>query len=171
LVAKQFAYWVVGATSVKTAFMSRRCLRIQAYALALAIVWTAAPAMAQSFGNGTGDDSSGSGMGRHQGRRGQSNGQTQQAPALPPLPVVRAPWPRLDSGAILCKSRDDLVSYQKLAAGGAGTGQKPDCRVIEQPLAIQILDRESVARTEVAVTGAAKQTGWTDAYLPSTPSP
>ena len=75
-------------------------------------------------------------MGRHQGRRGQSNGQTQQAPP-PPLPVVRAPWPRLDSGAIIRKSRDDLISYQQVAAaaGGAGTGEKPDCRVVEENVA------------------------------------
>jgi hypothetical protein len=88
--------------------------------------------------------------------------------------MVRAPWPRLDAGAILCKSRDDLVNYQKqvaAGAGGAGTGQKPDCRVVEESMAIHILDREGVARTEVAATGVAKQTGWTDAYLPSTRSP
>jgi hypothetical protein len=113
-------------------------------------------------------------MGHHQRRRGPSNGQAQQVAAPPQLQVVKAPWPRLDSGAILCKSRDDLIRYQKQAAagaGGAGTGPEPDCRVVEAPMAIQILNREGVARTEVAVTGAAKQTGWTDAYLPSTPSP
>jgi hypothetical protein len=159
---------------MKAAARSHRQLHLQMCALALAIVWTASPAVAQSFGSGTGDDSSGSGMGHHQRRGGQSNGQPQQAAAPPPLPVVRAPWPRLDSGAILCKSRDDLISYQKKAEAGAGapgTGQEPDCRIVEQTMAIQILNREGIASTEVAVTGAPKQTGWTDAYLPSTPSP
>jgi hypothetical protein len=156
------------------AALGRHCLRSRALAVVMAILLAAAPVMAQSFGNGSGDDSSGSGMGHHQRRHGQSNGQAQQAAAPPPLPVVKAPWPRLDSGAILCKSRDDLITYQKqvaAGAGGAGGGQKPDCHVVEEPVAIQILNREGLARTEVAVTGAAKQSGWTDAYLPSTPSP
>jgi hypothetical protein len=112
---------------------------------------------------------SGPGMGRHQrGGQGQSGGQP-HSPAPPPLPVLKAPWPRLDTGAILCNSREDLVAYQNRQAGEPASGPAPDCHVIQRLTPVQILDREGLARTHVALTDASKQTGWTDVYIPATP--
>jgi hypothetical protein len=112
------------------------------------------------------------------GGRGDRQGSGQQAPeknATPaPVTIVPEPWPRLDVGAILCKSRDDLVRYQMKMAGDPGAaapGPAPDCRVVRKQTAIQILNRDGPSRTEVVSTDAAKQTGWTNTYLPSTPPP
>ena len=105
-------------------------------------------------------------------RSQQRNGQ--QAPALAPLPVVKLPWPRLESGALLCKTRDDLARYQMRAVAGPQTvaaGPAPDCHLIRQLTPIQILDRDGPSHTHVVTTDDAKQTGWTNAYLTSEPPP
>jgi hypothetical protein len=98
----------------------------------------------------------------------------QQAPAHtvspPPPPVAPEPWPRLDSGAILCKSRDDLVRYQTQGTADpsdAASRQAPDCMPIQKRIAIKILDRDGPSRTHVAATDTPEQSGWTNAYLPS----
>ncbi len=93
-------------------------------------------------------------------------------PPPPGPPEVRAQplaWPRLDRGAVLCRTEEDL---QRLAAnrrGGPGGGTV-DCRIISQPTAIQIVQRKGPGRTEVQVTAARGQktgeTGWTDVWLP-----
>jgi hypothetical protein len=87
---------------------------------------------------------------------------------------VPEPSPRIDIGAILCKSRDDLVRHPMQIAAGPGVAvprQAPDCRIIKEQTAIRILDRDGPSRTHVGLTDATKQTGWTDSYLPSTPPP
>jgi hypothetical protein len=83
--------------------------------------------------------------------------------------AVPEPWPRLDVGAILCKSRDDLVKYQTKIAGGAAPGPAPDCRTIGKQIGIKILDQDGPSRTQVVATDETKLTGWTNTYLPSTP--
>lgn len=107
------------------------------------------------------------------GRRGPSQEQPQRAPkqsAVPPGPVVIPQvWPRLDEGALLCKSRDDLVKYQKLTGSGGGTAGLAGCRLISKQLGIQIVDRDGPSRTQIVTTDDAKESGWTNAYLPSTP--
>ncbi len=112
--------------------------------------------------------------GGHGGRQRSQQKAPQQTPAPPAPAAVPEPWPRLDSGAILCKSRDDLVNYQtQTVAGSSGsaTGQAPDCLVIQTRTAIKILDRDGPSRSHVISTDAQKQTGWTNAYLPATPPP
>jgi hypothetical protein len=86
-------------------------------------------------------------------------------PGLPDVRVPAAAWPRLDPGAVLCRSEDDLA---RLAANrtGAGGGGPADCRIINVPTAIQIVARRGPGRTEVQVTGGTSQVGWTDAWLP-----
>lgn len=84
-------------------------------------------------------------------------------------PDVRAPpsaWPRLDPGAVLCATRDDLVRRAELMRGE--NVAPPDCRQISQTTAIKILDRAGLGATEVQVTGR-DETGWTDAWLPANP--
>ena len=114
------------------------------------------------------------GGGGHGGRQRNQQQTPQQTPAPPPPAAIPDPWPRLDIGAILCKSRDDLITYQTQVAaspGVAAPSQASDCLVIQKRTAIQILDRDGPSRTHVVSTDAAKQTGWTNAYLPSKPPP
>lgn len=93
-----------------------------------------------------------------------------QAPA-PRAPDVAAPpmaWPRLDPGAVLCRSADDLARRAAIMRGEqAGPA---DCRPITAPTAIQIVHRAGPGSTEVKLT-ARNETGWTDAWLPATPPP
>jgi len=116
----------------------------------------------------------GGGHGLPQGGGQQQTPQKSTTPAPAPVTIVPEPWPRLDVGALFCKSREDLVRYQMKLAGdpaAAAPGPAPDCRVVRKQTAIQILDRDGPSRTQVVTTDAAKQTGWTNAYLPPTPPP
>lgn len=133
-------------------------------AITLALLLAGASSAAAQMG--------GAQMGGHGGRhRGQQQA-TQSATAAPSLiPAAPAAWPRLDVGAILCQSRDDLIHYQARGTADAAPGPAPDCHVIEQPTGITILDRDGPSRTHVALTDSPDHTGWTDVYLPSTPPP
>ena len=87
-------------------------------------------------------------------------------PDVPPAPLA---WPRLDPGAVLCRTEVDLDRLATIRAGGnAGPA---DCRHIFQPTAIEVLHRAGPGRTEVQITGHPDQTGWTDAWLPSKAPP
>jgi hypothetical protein len=87
---------------------------------------------------------------------------------MPDVPAPPSAWPRLDPGAVLCRSEDDLA---RRAAMMRGEQQGPaDCRPISQPTAIQIVHRAGPGRTEVQITGHT-DTDWTDAWLPATPPP
>ena len=114
----------------------------------------------------------GGGHGRGQ-RNQQQTPQPQQSPA-PPEPVVPEIWPRLEDGAVICKSRDDLVRYQTQIANSASAttaGQAPACHTIRKQTGIQILDHDGPSRTQIVTTDESKETGWTNSYLPSTPPP
>src|SRR5271167_2095325 len=114
----------------------------------------------------------GGGHGRGQ-RNQQQTPQPQQSPA-PPEPVVPEIWPRLEDGALICKSRDDLVRYQTQIVNGASAptaGQAPDCHNIRKQTGIQILGHDGPSRTQIVTTDESKETGWTNSYLPSTPPP
>ena len=76
-------------------------------------------------------------------------------------------WPRLDPGAALCRSEDDLL---RLAAHRRGeTVTPPNCRVVRQAYAVTIVRRAGPGRTQVALTDQNGQEGWTDAWLPEKP--
>ncbi len=77
--------------------------------------------------------------------------------------AVPTPWPRLDPGAVLCRSEADLARLAANRSGGPGGGVA-DCRIINSPTGIQIVQRLG-GRTQVQVTNT-NQTGWTDAWLP-----
>jgi hypothetical protein len=97
------------------------------------------------------------------------DGMLAKKPAASKAPDVPAPpraWPRLDRGAVLCRSADDLARRAAILRGEqAGPA---DCRPIVTAIAIQIVQRAGPGRTEVKVT-ANNETGWTDAWLPATP--
>jgi hypothetical protein len=86
-------------------------------------------------------------------------------PGPPDVKAKPLAWPRLDPGAVLCRSEADLARLSANRHGSPGGGPA-DCRIIAQPTAIQIVTRRGPGRTEVQVTGA-NDTGWTDAWLPS----
>ena len=107
------------------------------------------------------------------GRRQQDQQQQQQKSQAPaPLWTLPEIWPRLEDGALICKSRDDLVRYQIANGASAGTaGQAPDCHTISKQTGIQILDHDGPSRTQIVTTDESKETGWTNSFLPSTPPP
>jgi hypothetical protein len=86
---------------------------------------------------------------------------------------ARVPWPRLDAGAVVCRTREDLRLHAQIVQARAdGThydGAVPQCRIVDLPIAIDILSRESPAATQVKLRDAAATTAWTDTWLPSTP--
>jgi hypothetical protein len=88
-----------------------------------------------------------------------------------PPPPARAPpsvWPRLDPGAVLCRTADDLdrhASNMTARVSGSAT-QSTDCRIIARPTGIQILSRQGPGRTQVKLSDQGAETGWTDVWLP-----
>jgi len=85
------------------------------------------------------------------------------------LPDVKAQplaWPRLDPGAVLCRSEDDL---RRLVARRSGqvVDAPVDCQVVRQPTGISIVQRVGPGTVEVRTNDpAAGGLGWTDAWLP-----
>ena len=108
---------------------------------------------------------------QNQQKNQQQTPQQSPAPTTPSLPEI---WPRLEEGALICKSRDDLVRYQTQIANAANAptaGQASDCHPIRKRTGIQILDHDGPSRTQIVTTDESKETGWTNTYLPSTPPP
>jgi hypothetical protein len=87
---------------------------------------------------------------------------------MPDAHAPPVPWPRLDPGAVLCRSEADLLRRAE-AMRGEQAGPA-DCHVINVPAGIQIVQRSGPGRTEVKVSSS-NETGWTDAWLPATPPP
>jgi hypothetical protein len=89
----------------------------------------------------------------------------------PPPSATRAPpaiWPRLDPGAVLCRTEDDLDRHAlNMTARVSGSAtQSTDCRIIARPTGIQILSRQGPGRTQVKLSTPGDVTGWTDVWLP-----
>lgn len=86
------------------------------------------------------------------------------------LPDVRAQplaWPRLDPGAVLCRTEDDL---EKLGARRAGqpVDGPIDCQIVRAATAVTIVQRKGPGRAEVKTSDPKVDpvSGWTDAWLP-----
>jgi hypothetical protein len=86
------------------------------------------------------------------------------------LPDVKAQplaWPRLDPGAVLCRTEADL---EKLAArrSGQAVNGSIDCQIIRAATAISILQRQGPGKVEVKISDSSANgaSGWTDAWLP-----
>ena len=92
-----------------------------------------------------------------------------KAAGVPEIRVPAAAWPRLDPGAVLCRSENDLTRLAANRSGGSGGGPA-DCRVVNTATPIQIIHRQGPGRTQVQVS-ANNQTGWTDAWLPEKAPP
>lgn len=91
-----------------------------------------------------------------------------KAPSAPPPRAQPAVWPRLDPGAILCQTADDLDRHaaNMTARVNGGETLAANCRIIALPTGIQILSRQGLGRTQVKLSSADNATGWTDAWLP-----
>ena len=77
-------------------------------------------------------------------------------------------WPRLDRGAVLCRTEADLLRLAASRRGEPSTA--PQCQIIRAPTPIQITRRAGPGRTQVSVTEQ-NQEGWTDAWLPEKAPP
>ncbi len=95
-----------------------------------------------------------------------------KAPPPPPRaqPTV---WPRLDPGAVLCRTEDDLDRHaaNMTARVSGGTSMPADCHIIGLPTGIQIISREGLGRTQVKLKTPGNETGWTYAWLPEKAPP
>ena len=88
----------------------------------------------------------------------------------PPPPAPPAP-PPFGPGSMparcFCRTEDDLDRHaaNMVARVNGGESQSADCRIIPQPIGIQIVSRESPGHTQVKLN-AAGDAGWTDVWLP-----
>jgi hypothetical protein len=130
------------------------------------VLLAAAPALAQSGG---GPPDAGQPGGIHQRGRSNTGGNKPANPPLPPIKAAPEPWPRLDPGAMLCRSKDALKQYQEAMATATGDEQPPipaDCARVLVPTPISIVQRDGPSRVEVKSTKPPERDGWTDAWLP-----
>ena len=155
--------------------MSLECRHLRPLTIALLLLLVGATSANAQMGGGMmgGGMMDGGQMGGGHGGRQRNQQKAPQPTPAPPPPVARPlPWPRLDIGAILCKSRDDLVRLQTQDIAGSdseATGPAPACFIIQKATGIKILDRDGPSRSHIISTDAPKETGWTNAYLPDTP--
>jgi hypothetical protein len=117
----------------------------------------AAPASAQSFDS---NDLFGGGVPRVK----------KPKPGLPEVKAQPLAWPRLDPGAVLCRSEADLMRLAQRRSGEVADGPV-DCQVVRVAIGITIVQRKG-GRTEVKPSDAQPmESGWTDAYLPQKAPP
>ena len=87
-------------------------------------------------------------------------------PGAPDVRTQPLAWPRLDPGAVLCRSEADLNRLARRRAGEAIDGTV-DCQTIRAPTAITVTLRAGPGRTEVKPSDPRiAASGWTDAWLP-----
>lgn len=102
-------------------------------------------------------------------------GLTGEKTTAPPPPPRAQPtvWPRLDPGAVVCRTADDLDRHaaNMTARVSGGDTLAADCRIIAQPTGIQILSRQGLGRTQIKLSIPGNVTGWTDAWLPEKAPP
>ena len=74
-------------------------------------------------------------------------------PGLPDVKPQPLAWPRLDPGAVLCRTEADL---EKLAARRSGqtVNGAIDCQIIRAATAISIVQRKGLGRVEVKISDA-----------------
>ena len=85
---------------------------------------------------------------------------------MPDIKAQPLAWPRLDAGAVLCRSESDLNRLSARRSGEPVSGSV-DCQVMRAPTPITIMQRKGPGRTEVTTSDPASGgAGWTDAWLP-----
>jgi hypothetical protein len=88
-------------------------------------------------------------------------------PGLPEVKAQPTVWPRLDPGAVFCRTSDDLSRLAARRRGEPVAGPV-DCRIVRIPTGISIVERNSGGMIEVKTNDPqAGGVGWTDAWLPN----
>ena len=139
-----------------------RMIRVTLVALALACGMAAAhEASAQSRGRGRGTPRSGS--------------EENLPPSVPPPVSTLSPTrgiagPRLEPGAVLCGTEQDLQHRgevnRRIADGEADPGDPlTGCRLVRQERGVEVLARHGLGRVQVKVKPNG-EVGWTDVYVP-----
>jgi hypothetical protein len=92
----------------------------------------------------------------------------------PGPPAVKAQplaWPRLDAGAVLCRTEDDLDRLAARRRGEAVDGPI-GCQILRVVTGITIVQRKGPGKTEVKTNDPqAGGSGWTDVWLPDKAPP
>src|SRR6478609_5017128 len=69
----------------------------------------------------------------------------------PDVPAPPQAWPRLEAGAVVCRSESDLDRLAARHTGEGGDGPV-DCQMIHNTTAIAIVGRHGPGKTEVRLT-------------------
>ena len=91
-------------------------------------------------------------------------------PPIPTLPPARGiAGPRLQPGAVLCRTETDLqrraVVNARRVEGEADPGNPlENCKLLNQEAGVEVVDKHGLGRTEVKLKPTG-ETGWTDAYV------
>lgn len=88
-------------------------------------------------------------------------------PDVAPQPLA---WPRLDPGAVLCRSEVDLSRLAARRRGEAVDGNL-DCQVIRARTPVSIVQRKGTLTQVRTSDPSAGGAGWTDAWLPEKAPP
>jgi hypothetical protein len=126
-----------------------------------------APASAQNPGS---DAASGSGGQGRRHKQDQAAGGSSPPAHHAAITIRPEPWPRLDPGAVFCRSADDLQQRSvliraQLDGGPPAPTSTSACPLIRTPTPIEVVERRGPGQTQVRVK-ADGTLGWTDAYLP-----
>ena len=116
---------------------------------------------------GVGAPGGSSGFGHHGNR---SKGQdAESAPgSMPELKPLVEPRQRLDVGALLCHTEDQLKQHQAaiMARLQGRTAPEPGgCHIIGEMIAVAVLHRDGQSLTQVQLAGDTPKTGWTDSVI------
>jgi hypothetical protein len=88
-------------------------------------------------------------------------------PGAPDVKAQPLAWPRLDAGAVLCRSEADLLKLAQRRRGEVVSGPV-DCQILRTVTPITIVQRKAPGLTEVQTSDPkAGGAGWTDAFLPA----
>ncbi len=113
----------------------------------------------------------GGGGGGRSGRHGEAAKDPAQAQAPLNVPVAsKPPRVRLDPGALLCRTEDDLQGHQAAVAArldGHPMQEPGGCHRLSATTAVSVVERHGPARTEVRLPGPEEAVGWTDAVVPN----
>jgi hypothetical protein len=86
------------------------------------------------------------------------------------VPTRGVSGPRLEVGAVVCRTQADLQHRAQVQSQIANGNPDPGdpmvgCRLMNQVRGVEILSRAGLGRVEVKLKPSG-ETGWTDAYLP-----
>ena len=114
------------------------------------------------------------GMMAASGALAQSRGEDTLPPSVPPRVSTLAPvrgiaGPRLEPGAVICHTEQDLQRRgevtRRIADGVADPGDPlVNCRLLNQERGIDIVSRAGMGRLEVKLKPGG-EVGWTDAFV------